>query len=139
MVDINYEEYATKMFEAGSSLKGKTVEEVIFGDFKNFNIDNKKIGISQVLTTNAKEVLENIDEYSKSITNLATINEYNVLALFVTDIIKEGSYIIYSTNSKEILEESFTIDNLTQGYYVEDIVSRKKQIIPNIMGYLEKK
>ena len=139
MADINYEEYATKMFEAGSSLKGKTVEEVIFGDFKNFNIDNKKIGISQVLTTNAKEVLENIDEYSKSITNLATINEYNVLALFVTDIIKEGSYIIYSTNSKEILEESFTIDNLTQGYYVEDIVSRKKQIIPNIMGYLEKK
>ena len=139
IANINYAEYATHMFEAGSSIAGKSVEEVIFGDFKNFNIDNKKIGVSQVSTTNAKEILNNLDEYEKTIDNIAKINEYHVLALFVTDIINEGSYIIYSNNAKEILKESFNIEEIKQGYYLDNIVSRKKQIIPNIMEYLEKK
>ncbi|MBR1376477.1 MAG: putative manganese-dependent inorganic diphosphatase [Bacilli bacterium] len=137
--DIDYKEFASKMFEAGSALAGKSIEEIIFGDFKNFNVDNKKVGISQVTTTNAKEVLNNIVEYEKTIDNLAKINDYYVLALFVTDIINEGSYIIYSNNSKEIIEQSFNISNLKQGYYVENVVSRKKQIIPNIVEYIEKK
>lgn len=136
---LNYAEYATKMFEAGSSIAGKSVEEIIFGDFKNFNIENKKIGVSQISTTNAKEILNNIDEYEKTIDNIASINDYYVLALFVTDIINEGSYVIYSNNAKEILKESFNIDEIKQGYYLDNIVSRKKQIIPNIMDYIEKK
>lgn len=139
IADIDYEKFAEKMFEAGSSLEGKTPSEIIFGDFKNFNIENKKIGISQFLTTNAKEIINNMNEYVKTINELAKVNEYDVLGLFVTDIINEGSYIIYSDNSKDILEKSFNISPLKEGYYIEKIVSRKKQIIPNIMEYLEKK
>ena len=127
----NLAKFANKMFEAGSSVEGKSIEEIIFGDFKNFNIDNKKIGISQLLTTNAKEIINNLNEYTDSINNLAKINDYDVLALFVTDIINEGSYVIYSTNSTDILENSFNLNNLKEGIYLDNIVSRKKQIIPN--------
>ena len=136
---IDYKEYATEMFKAGSSLEGKTIEEIIFGDFKKFNIENKKIGISQVTSTNPNEILNNLEEYVENINRLAKINEYDVLALFVTDIIKEGSYIIFSDNSKEILKESYNIKNISQGYYMENMVSRKKQMIPSIMEYIEKK
>lgn len=139
IAEIDYTEFANKMFEAGSSLDGKSIEEIIFGDFKTFNIDNKKIGVSQVFTTSAKDILENINEYVESINNLAEINDYEILTLFVTDIIKEGSYVIYSKNSKNILEESFNLNNIEEGTYLENIVSRKKQIIPNIMEYIEKK
>ncbi len=127
------------MFKAGSSLEGKTIEEIIFGDFKKFNIENKKIGISQVTSTNPNEILNNLEEYVENINRLAKINEYDVLALFVTDIIKEGSYIIFSDNSKEILRESYNLKNISQGYYMENMVSRKKQMIPSIMEYIEKK
>ena len=137
--NVNYKIFASEMFDAGSSIVGKSIEEIIFGDFKNFTIDNKRIGISQLMSTNAKEILSNIDEYVKTINNLAKINDYHVLALFVTDIINQGSYIIYSGNSKSILSESLNIDNITEGYYLENVVSRKKQVIPNIMEYLEKK
>ena len=65
--------------------------------------------------------------------------EVKVLAFFVTDIIKEGSYIIYSNESKEILEQSFNLIDIKEGMYLDKIVSRKKQIIPNIMEYIEKK
>ena len=136
---INYVEFAKKMFEAGSSLVGKTMEEIIFGDFKNFNVDNKKIGISQLSTTNATEIINNLDDYVNTIEKISKTNDYDILAFFVTDIIKEGSYILYSLNSKEILELSFEINNLSQGQYLPEIISRKKQIIPKIVDILEKK
>src|SRR5574344_39121 len=139
IADIDYKKFAKGMFDAGSSLTGKTIEEIIFGDFKNFNIENKKVGISQLSTTNAKEVLNKLDDYVKVINNLAKINEYYILTFFITDIIDEGSYIIYSNSSKEILEQSFNISNLDEGMYLKDIISRKKQIIPSIIDVIEKK
>lgn len=137
--NVDYQKFAKKMFDAASSTEGKSKEEIIFGDFKDFIIDNKKIGISQFSTTNAKEILKDINAYKDTINNLAKINNYYVLALFVTDILTEGSYVIFSDNSKEILEESFNISNMTDGQYLENIISRKKQIIPSIMEYIEKK
>lgn len=136
---INMNDFAKKMFEAGCSLVGKTIEEIIFGDFKNFTIDNKKVGVSQLSTTNAHEVLNNINEYIQVIDNIAKTNDYYILAFFITDIIKEGSYIIYSNNSEEILKQSFNLESLKEGYYFPHIISRKKQIIPNIMDTIEKK
>ena len=29
-------------------MKGKTISEIIHGDFKNFTVDNQKVGIGQV-------------------------------------------------------------------------------------------
>lgn len=137
--NVDYVEFATKMFEAGCSLSGRTVEEIIFGDFKNFKIDNKKVGISQLSTTNANEILKNMDTYLETIEEISKINEYDVLAFFVTDIFKDGSYILFSEKSKNILEQSFDIENIEEGHYFPGLISRKKQIIPKIMDAIEKK
>ena len=136
---IDYVGFAKKMFEAGSSLVGKTTEEIIFGDFKNFNIDNKKIGVSQLSTTNASDILNNIADYVDTLEYIARTNEYDILAFFVTDIIEEGSYLLYSEASRDVLQQSFEVDDLKQGYYFDGIISRKKQIIPKIVDTLEKK
>ena len=49
-------------------------------------------------------------------------------------IIKNGSYILYTDEAKKYLEAAFNIDNLTLGYYMEGVVSRKKQIVPAIIS-----
>ena len=61
-----------------------------------------------------------------------------MLLLFVTDILKGGSYVIYNETAKRSLETAFNIDNIEQGYFIEECMSRKKQIIPKIMESLEK-
>ena len=45
---VDYKEYGMEMFKAGSSIKGKSISEIIRGDFKNFMVDNQKVGIGQV-------------------------------------------------------------------------------------------
>ena len=136
--DVDYEKYGINMIKAGSSLKGKTKEEIIFSDFKHFTIDNKKVGIGQVTTMNAEEFLNNKEEYIDILNKSAMENDYYIVALFVTDILKNGSYILYNSSSENILDNIFNIENIYQGYFLKKCISRKKQIIPFIMNYLEK-
>ena len=139
IADVNIEEYGMAMLKAGASLKGKTKEDVLFTDFKNFTIDSKKIGIGQITTFDISEIEDIKDEYVNLINQTAKNNDYYIVALFVTDVITNGSYIYYNDNSKEIFELGFDIDNLHEGYYIDNCVSRKKQIIPRIIDVLEKK
>ena len=66
---------------------------------------------------------------------MAVNNEYNVVALFVTDIINNGSYILYSDNSEKIFKECYGED-LEEAKFLPGIFSRKKQIIPTLMDYI---
>ena len=75
----------------------------------------------------------------KTLAKIKEAQGYQMLLLFATDIIKEGSYIYYTEESKEILERAFDIENLSQGYFLPSIVSRKKQIIPALVEVYEEK
>ncbi len=139
IADVNIEEYGMDMLKAGSSLKGKTKEEILYMDFKNFSINDKKVGIGQITTLNIDEIMNEKDEYIKLINEVATNNDYYIVGLFATDIIKNGSYMFYNDSADDVLDNCFGIEDIHQGYYLDGVVSRKKQIIPNIMNELEKK
>ena len=133
IVGINYQEYGLNMLKAGSSIKGKTKEEVLYTDYKNYPVGEYKIGLGQLSTTNPEEILKTKEEYIELINNVCDGNDYYLVAFFITDIINNGSYVLYSQRAEEILKKAFKNQNLTQGTFLEGIVSRKKQILPGIM------
>jgi manganese-dependent inorganic pyrophosphatase len=47
-----------------------------------------------------------------------------------------NSYLIYSDNSNKVLENAYGIESIHQGYLLEGVVSRKKQMVPNILEVL---
>lgn len=136
-LEIDYKEYGIKMFEAGSELKDKTKEEIIYHDFKLFHVEDKQIGVGQIFTTSFNYDEKDILEYQKLLDNISLNNNYIVVALFITDIIKNGSYIIYNSKAEKIMSEAFDLDNIKQGIFLKDIVSRKKQMIPQMIEVLE--
>lgn len=133
IANIDYQKYGMEMFNAGTSLKGRTIEEIVYTDFKLFPVDERKMGIGQVFTTNIKEIADKKEEYLDFIENITENNNYALCVLVVTDIINNGSYIFYNKNAKHIIENAFNIENMEQGHYLQDVVSRKKQVLPNIM------
>ena len=139
IAEVDPEKYGMEMFKAGSSLKGKTKEEILYTDFKNFEVNYQKIGVGQVYTMDIQEFLSEKDSYVQLINKVAVQNDYSIVALFVTDIIKNGSYVFFNDNSKETLATAFDFSDLDQGFYLDGVVSRKKQMIPNIMRVLDPK
>lgn len=139
IANVNIKDYAMEMFKAGSALNGRNHEEIFYTDFKTFTINNKKVGVSQVSTVNAEEFDNSSQEYIELIEKIASNNNYHILILLVTNILSNGSYLYYNKASEDILNNCFNVENIKEGYYLDGIVSRKKQVIPNIMEELEKK
>ena len=124
------------MFEAGASTKGKTIEELIYNDFKSFNIKDKKVGIGQMTVINYQSVLDNKEAYLEVIEEIAKEHNYAIFAFCITDVINSNTYILYNENSKSVFETIFNIQDIYQGYQLKGVVSRKKQIIPLLMDEL---
>lgn len=137
-LELDYKKYGIKMFEAGSELKDKTKEEIIYHDFKVFHVEDKQIGVGQIFTTSFNYNEQDILEYQKVLDTISINNNYLIVALFITDIIKNGSYIIYNSKSKSIMSDAFDIVDIKQGEYLKDVISRKKQMIPQMIEVLEK-
>lgn len=136
---IHYEQFGLEMIRHGASLEGKTKEEVLYSDFKGFMVEDKKIGIGQIYTMDYSKISMMAQEYITLLNEISANENYYILALFVTDIVNNGSYILYNENSKLELEKSFDIEDLKQEHFLEGVISRKKQIIPKIMETLEKR
>lgn len=135
---VNYNDYGMEMFKAGSSLEGKSISEIIHGDFKNFTVDNQKIGVGQVSTMSTDEIMSKKDDIIAELNDMAKNEDYKAVALFVTDILNNGSYILFNENSKDIFAGSFGVPDIEEARFFEGMVSRKKQIVPKIMNYLDK-
>ena len=135
IAEVNYKKYGFDMISYGTNLLGKTKEEILYNDFKKYPTKEGTIGLGQIYTTNIEEIEKEQEEYINMLNKLSTINEYKFLALFVTDIIKNGTYVYYSEKGKEILEKAFNTE-LKQGYFLKNILSRKMQILPNILDIM---
>ena len=81
-------------------------------------------------------IKDNIDEYVDKLNQMSEINP-GVHAIFITDIIKKGSYVIYDKNSEDIIKDAFNLKTVKEGVFIPNIISRKKQIIPPIMEIIE--
>ena len=130
---IDYKVYGLEMLKKGASIEGKTKEVLIYQDFKTYPFNDSKIGIGQLSTTDPDLFISETSEYQKLLNTISENNGYEVLALFVTDILNNGSYVFYNEKSKEILENGFNIKELKPVHFLKGVVSRKLQIIPAIM------
>lgn len=135
--DEDYESYGYEMLKAGSSVEGMKVEDIVYQDFKTFKVGNETLGIGQVITMDFDSIKENIGSFVDKLNEMVK-GEFGVVCLFITDIIKNGSYVIYNDSASEIVQDSFGLKEITQGTFLPNMVSRKKQMLPKLMESLER-
>ena len=136
IAQINPEKLAIEMFKANDVVKSKSIKEIISMDFKSFKLDKETIAISQITTLNSKAILKQKNSYIKYLNKEANNSNYKVLLFVITDIFKNGSYILFNESAKSIVKDAFGL-KIEEGSFLENIVSRKKQILPNMMNVLK--
>ena len=135
---IDYKEYAIEMFKAGTSLKEKTKEEVITTDLKTFTSNDTKFAVAQIFTLDVDSINDEIDEYLSELNRINDDLGCEFTMMCITDVIKNGSYVLYTEKCKDILEEGFKVSPFEQMTYIDGLASRKKQMVPVILSELEK-
>ena len=136
IAEVDYHEYGMNLLKSGTSLEGMSEEDVLFNDYKLFTVDDKNLLIGQFFTMNFEEIREKLDSYVETLDRVAEENHYVLVALYVTDIIQNGSYVIYNKRGEGIMNLAYQ-KNIEEGHFLEGCVSRKKHVVPLIMEVLE--
>ena len=129
---INVEEFAKEMFKAGTSLKGKTVEQIFNQDFKPFGIEDTRVGIAQVNTMDIEGFMPLKDEMLAYMNTKAKEANLDMVLLLLTDILNEGSQILVAGDRPEIVEKAFNVKLENSTAFLDGVLSRKKQVFPPI-------
>ena len=137
IAEVDYQEYGMNMLKAGTSLDGMTHEDVLYNDFKLYTVNEKTFGVGQFFTMNFDEMKKDLEGYIQTLNEISEANNYDFLALYVTDIIQNGSYVIYNTKGQEVIEMMYDKNDIVEGYFVSDCVSRKKHVVPLVMDVFE--
>ena len=136
IAEVDYEQYGMDMIKAGTSLEGMSIEDVLYNDYKLYTVGDNTFGIAQFFTMNFDDIKKDIDNYIKVLDEVAEANNYSLVALYVTDIIKNGSYILFNTKGNDIINQAYDKE-MHIGDFIEKCVSRKKNVIPLIMDAFE--
>ena len=120
------------MLKAGTDLDDFSEEELINLDAKNLDKDGTKFIIAQVNTVSIEDVLKRQDELENAINNEINKNGLDLYVLAITDILNSNSEIIALGPKAEAVEKAFDVKLENNCAFLEGVVSRKKQLLPNI-------
>jgi manganese-dependent inorganic pyrophosphatase len=130
---------ALEMFRAGSDLKSKTTEELFYQDFKRINNGKVTIGIGQINSPDAEELLSIKDALQRYMNTILSEGNFDYLFFMLTDIAKEGTWLLYAGDCDELIANTFQAVPNTGLIYLPGILSRKKQIVPPLLNTLKQR
>ena len=138
IAEIDLEELAMEMFNAGSSLKGKTAEEICFQDFKQFKVNDIVFGVGQINSMNTEELLEAKELLKPHLEKVMRDNKLEMVFFMLTDILNESSELLCcGTGAKKCLMDAFDVAEDSEKILLKGVVSRKKQLIPALVSTLQ--
>lgn len=129
---INVNEYGLEMLKAGTDLDDFSAKELINLDAKSLDKDGIKFVIAQVNTVSIEDVLKRQSQLEEAINKEIEEKGLKLFVLAITDILNSNSEIIALGEKVVSVEKAFDIKLDNNRAFLEGVVSRKKQILPNI-------
>ncbi len=132
---VEIEEFSKNMFQAGSDFKNKTTDEIFYQDFKIFHTDDCDFGVAQISAMSAEELDKVGEDLRPFMVQVLGDKKIDMVYVMLTDILEESSKVIfYGEDAGRILALAFHKREEEKGIWLEGIVSRKKQFIPQLMN-----
>ncbi|MDA5557154.1 manganese-dependent inorganic pyrophosphatase [Shimia sp. MMG029] len=130
---IDIPSYAAEMFAAKSDVSSFSDAELLRMDSKEYEVDGTKFRVSVLETTSPAIVLDRKASLMESMTTVASEDGVDQVLLFVVDILNEESTLLVPNDLvKTVAAKSFDATAEGDSVVLPGVVSRKKQIIPNL-------
>ncbi len=130
---LSIADYAAEMFAAKSDVSAFSDAELLRMDSKEYGVGDTKFRVSVLETTAPQMVLDRKDSLMASMSDVAAEDGVDQVLLFVVDILnEEATMLIPNDLTKSVAEKSFDATVNGDSVVLPGIMSRKKQIIPNL-------
>ena len=147
---VDIEKYAMEMFSAASDLKQKTDREIFYQDFKTFTAGDIHFGVSQVSSLNEEELLSLKPRLFHFATEALGEENLDMAFVMLTNILKQDTLLLaVGHRADSLIQNAFLLEPKKESFdfsgeeiegftaVLENVVSRKKQLIPPLSLYGE--
>ena len=130
---LSIPDYASEMFAAKSDVSAFSDAELLRMDSKEYEVSGTKFRVSVLETTAPSMILDRKENLMESMTTVAAEDGVDQVLLFVVDILNEEATLLVPNDLvKSVAEKSFGATVSENTVVLPGIMSRKKQIIPNL-------
>ena len=134
---VDFESYGLEMLKAGADISDLTNDEIVRTDMKEFSEAGQTISIGQISVMDTTDVLAKQAELVAALEALRTANDYAASYIMVTNILDESTTLIYSGDVESVVVNAFGKDVKDNAVFLPNTMSRKKQIVPPILGAMK--
>ena len=127
IANVSLDELGKEIFSRDSGTKN--VEELLRSDYKEFHIAGHDLGVAQITCVDSPKMLRRKEEFLEQMKQMAKEKEFSMMILMLTDVLLEGTQLIYIGND-EIIQQAFNVQPKDNTVFLPKIMSRKKQVIP---------
>ncbi len=127
----NTEELFMEMLKAKSAVAGVPAKDLLFRDYKDFDMKGNKVGVGQLELAALDQVAEVRADLVKAMQAVKAEGRHSVL-LMLTDVVKEGTELVVLSDDPALIEKAFGTKLSVDSMWIPGMMSRKKQTIPNL-------
>ena len=132
------ESYGKAVLSAGAGLSNRKPEEIVSNDIKPYESGGFRLAIAQAEVTDLVQLSEHLEPLTRALDELKTRRSLDFAILLITDIVRGSSRLIISSNAPPLLDD-LPYPPLPDGTRdAPGVVSRKKQLLPVVLGLLER-
>jgi len=130
---VKIDKLAEEMFDAKSDLSGMSEKDILLSDSKVFELGGKKVRISVLETTKPENALSMEKELTQGMREIKQEEKLDAALFFAVDILNTASDLLVPGELEEALAKKAFQKEFKDGrMHLEGVVSRKKQMVPNI-------
>ena len=133
---VDIKAYGMEMLKAGANVSDLSPDEIVRNDMKEFNGNGQTFTVAQVQVMDTTDLLDQKQTLLNALEKLRADNDYLASFLMITSIIDEATNLIFAGNMDGVVGKAFAKDVLGNEVYLPGVMSRKKQVIPQILSSL---
>jgi manganese-dependent inorganic pyrophosphatase len=127
---VSISEYGKELLQASINVQGKTAYDLIVHDFKEFLIGGKKLGVSQMMVLDCKDIDLREEDLLEELERLRVSNGYDLTVLLVTNPISSSHERVLLKGEVWMVEKAFNVKVEDGSCILPRVMSRKKDFIP---------
>ena len=129
--------FGRAVLSAGAGLSNRKPEEIVGNDIKEYEAGGFKFAIAQAEVTDLMQITDHLHPLTQALDDLKDRRGLDFAMLLITDIVGGSSRLVISSRASPVLDD-MPYPPLPDGTRdAPGVVSRKKQLLPVVLGLLE--
>ncbi|SDN69933.1 manganese-dependent inorganic pyrophosphatase [Desulfonauticus submarinus] len=120
-----------EMFKVKSAVEGTPIRDLLFRDYKDFDMSGNKVGIGQLEVVDLSILDPVKDDLYEEMKKVKEEKGAHSIFLMLTDIMKEGTELLVVSDDASVVEKAFGKAVEGRSVWLDGVMSRKKQVVPN--------